>query len=219
MLRSFLALVLLLGSTSVAHKQIEVAVIDTGIRTDVQGLCESGHVDLTGEGLYDYNGHGTNVSGLIHRNAKDVDYCQVIIKYFKNDKENIERTIVALRYAMELGVDVINYSSQGGVSSFEEYSMIKQVLDSGIKIVAPSGNFEVNLDNECVIYPACYDPRIFTVGRLENLPGVNIPAGYGRRLVSLENGTNQTVYGITMSGTSQATAIFTGKLIKKMGSK
>jgi hypothetical protein len=57
-------------------KPIVVAVIDTGKAVDPKlKYCKYGHKDITGTGLEDNNGHGTNVASLIAREAKGANYC------------------------------------------------------------------------------------------------------------------------------------------------
>ena len=72
-----------------------------------------------------------------------------------------------------------------------------------------------NLDKKCNIYPACYDKRIIMVSRSE----IGKKCGYGKRVTILENGTDIKGFGIAMSGTSQATAVVTGKIIKDRAKK
>lgn len=217
-------LIIFFSSPSFA-KMIRIAVIDTGILPQVKvPLCPTGHKDFTGEGLVDTNGHGTNISGLIDQYARPVEYCQIIIKYYTESLKgmkktgkypNLQNTILAFDYATQLGVDYINYSSSGIGFDEEESIAIKRALDKGIKVVVPSGNARENLDEKCNTYPACYDKRLIVVGR--NDPEVldTKQVGVGRIVDVLENGYKKSAFGIELSGTSQATAITTGKLVLK----
>ena len=199
---------------SLHAKPIIVAVIDTGIISGVEGLCKQGHKYFTGYGLKDVNGHGTNVSGLIHQEAWGSEYCQVIMKYFhqnRKDYDPILATIKAIQYAINLKVDVINYSSSDGLGSAFESNMFKKALDAGIKIMVPSGNHREYLGSMCTVFPACYDNRLTVIGRTDNNT-----SGYGPMVDFYENCTNREAYGFIMSGTSQATAAHTGKVIKEL---
>lgn len=190
----------------------------------------------------DTNGHGTHISGLIDQYAKnfiffkdgnlpkDIDsktanYCQIIIKYYEDDasgEENLANTIKSLRWAIDQKVDIINYSGGGILRSTEEEKLVKEALDKGIKFVAAAGNEGVNIDF-FHFYPAMYDKRIIVVGALvktqsqDRLPASN----FGKSVNDWELGSNiisrmiNGQYG-HMSGTSQATAIKSGKLVREM---
>lgn len=204
------------------HKMKTVAVIDTGIRREVldggydNGICKFGHKDLTGNGLNDTNGHGTNVSGLIQRNAGGSNYCQVIIKYYdeNHDRSNIDRFIAAIRYAIDLKVDYINISGGGPYAYQEEKEAINKALEKGIKIISAAGNNHSDLDVN-PYYPAYYSGKVYVVGNGVDEEHKAPTSNYGHRVNLWRDGQNQTAYGITNTGTSQATAIFTGELIKQ----
>jgi hypothetical protein len=193
----------------VASALIKIAVIDTGIGLQLPPLCGP-VVDLTGTGIADTNGHGTNISGIIHSHAKDTSYCQYIIKYTNtgHDNEAIENTIKAFELAIKLKVDMINYSSSGGKYDPREHLIIRKALDNGIRIFVPSGNWGETLTRvSCEVYPACYDERLFVVGAKGNsygsgelVDGWEVPEGTG--------------FNVKLRGTSQATGTFSGKLIK-----
>ena len=105
----------------------------------------------------------------------------------------------------------MNISAGGPISDFNERAIIYTMLDNGITIVAAAGNTKINLDKNCNYFPACYDERIHVIGTSNRYY-----SNYGKIVDVYLNGTEQTAYGITLSGTSQAAAIYTGKLIKKM---
>lgn len=207
---------LLWGIDSAAKDILKVAVIDTGLKMLYRPsahLCKMGHKDLTGEGIHDYKGHGTNITGLIVNNADSDKYCIVIIKaYAKGKGFDITR---ALQYAYDIGVDIINLSGGGEGFRSDENQIVKKLLDRGTVLIFASGNNRTNLDKNCNYYPACYDPRIFVIGS-STTPSSN----YGKKTVDVEyDGQDQTAFGETFSGSSQATAIFTGKLVNDITHK
>jgi subtilisin family serine protease len=226
-------------------KPIVVAVIDTGIDQAMMSnnsLCDSGHKDFTSTGLNDRHGHGTHISGLIDQYAKgyifswgkdnwhidkiNVDYCQIIIKYYDpkaQNSDNMRNTIEAFRWAIAQHVDIINYSGGGEVPSTTEKAVILEALNKGIKIVAAAGNEKSDIDKKSShYYPAYYDKRIYIVGNLvEDGKHIAKSSNYGKSVNSWEIGTNviSKIPGHavgTMTGTSQATAIKTGKLVHEM---
>jgi len=211
-----MALILAIVPMKTEGKQTIVAVVDTGVSLDinVESLCDFGHFDFTSTGFNDKIGHGTNVSGLIHRYAGNTNYCQIILKYFDPDSrfDNIDSTVVAFEEAVRLGVHIINYSSYGISPHPAEKKVIKKALDRGIIVVVAAGNDNNNLDEACNAYPACYDKRIVVAGNGAKDKRYN-GSNYGKIVDYWEDGKDKKVYGKKYSGTSQATAIVTGKII------
>jgi major intracellular serine protease len=203
-----------------------------------------GHKDFTGTSLNDTMGHGTHISGLIDQYAKhiflseetdiaallskEVEYCQVILKIYDIKPKNtniLKNELDALRYAISIKVDVINISGGGTDSSPEEIALTKKALDLGIKIVAAAGNnhSDITLPNNHY-YPACNDPRILVVGNIDS-DNKRVPSSnYGDTVTSWEIGINvlsltDATHLAMMTGSSQACAIKSGKLVHEMLSK
>lgn len=213
-------------------KIITVAVIDTGVDFREANLCKFGHKSFVDRNpLTDTNGHGTHVAGLINQYADGDDYCIVSLKYYadsNNGQQNLDAEIRAIRYAINIKVDFINISGGGPERNPTEQTLIALALAKKITVVVAAGNDGVNLDEECNYFPACYDSRIITVGNLQlsrdwnSLKnGVVAPSSnYGNYVKRWEVGTNvnSTLPGGktgSMSGTSQAAAIATGKLVRQ----
>jgi subtilisin family serine protease len=224
-------------------KQIVIAVIDTGLDSELMSknfVCKSGHKDFTGGGLVDTHGHGTHISGIIDQYAKDYiftkgkypsdidklyeNYCQIIIKFYDPNvrtSNNLKNTIKAFRWAIDHKVDIINYSGGGPEFSKEEKKVVVEALDKGIKVVAAAGNERSDIDVH-KFYPAMYDKRIYIVGNIVGKSReIAASSNYGESVNSWEEGTlvlsrvpvNKYNY---MSGTSQATAVKSGKLVREM---
>lgn len=195
-------------------------------------LCKFGHKDFTnGERLFEHDtknavpvdnhGHGTHIAGIIdsYGQKANVNYCLVIIKYYvpnAYDVDNLTRTILAVDYAKNIKADYINYSGGGALKSDEEIRAVKEYLDQGGKFLAAAGNEGSNLDWRH-FYPAQDDSRVISVGAVDD-KGVRLPmSNYGEDVKRTELGLNVKVCDgtkcMTMSGTSQATAIATGKLL------
>lgn len=216
----------------IANGPMIVAVIDTGMTVSSKNkakLCKTGHKDFTSlrRTVFTYDtedpvptdehGHGTNIAGIITRLAGDTDYCLVILKYWNpiNSKENVlEAEIKAIKYANEIGAKIINISGGGTEFSSTEQDVVKEFLDSKGILVAAAGNEGKDLNKE-PFYPALSDTRVIAVGSKcgnDRAPSSN----YGNLVTAWENGCNVFGFGISLSGTSQAAAVHTGKLIKKM---
>jgi len=212
---------------------IKIALIDTGFDMkyrDQVKLCDSSlHRDFTNTGLHDTNGHGTHIAGLIAKYAK-VDYCLIILKYYVKNIRTLPKSILAIDWAKLKGADIINYSG-GGVepSEIEKYSVIS-ALDAGIVFIAAAGNGEriggknkgYKLTNK-TYYPAMYDSRIVVVANVKpsgkRYPGSNYGGPTDLSVIGIdiesilldENGEL-----VKMTGTSQSTAIVTGRLVQEV---
>lgn len=215
------------------NKTAIVAVIDTGLLnsffTKKAKLCKFGHKDFTNTTEtflpknittpvpLDHHGHGTNVAGLIQEYAGKTDYCMVILKYYDprdRNQNNLANSIRAIEYANDIGANYINYSGGGSFDSDSEKNAIEKFLDNGGIFVAAAGNERSDIQKN-PYYPAMYDTRIISVGSIENDGTVSDFSNYGKRISRWEHGRNTVGFGMLMSGTSQATAIATGKMINK----
>ncbi|MCK5074371.1 MAG: S8 family serine peptidase [Bacteriovoracaceae bacterium] len=217
-------------------KEIVVAVIDTGIDPNHNFLAKNiflhnGKISQNRFGLdfsknsknkfrpIDTHGHGTHVSGIIKSVYPDVKL--LVLKYFNPEasgKDNLNSTIEALRYAVNAGVDIINYSGGGPEPALEELRILKIAEKKGILIVAASGNEESNIDIKSnAYYPASYGlSNIVTVSAYDENLNILAASNYGKHSVdifapgyriksSLPN--NRSGY---RTGTSQATAFVSG---------
>ena len=225
---------------SYPKKIVRIGIIDTGFGYKDQGheaqLCHFGHKDFTKDQVYsssydsitpvpvDRTGHGTNIAGIIDSYNKNTNYCFVIIKYFTPDQTNVENvaaSLKALKYAANLGLEVINYSGGGPVPDYFENKAVKEILDNNHILVAAAGNDGYSLDTSgapdtVTQYPAMYDTRIVVVGNRTEQGYRDKTSNYGDKVNRWDVGENVTAFGITMSGTSQATAVATGKIVAEM---
>lgn len=243
-----LILILLAGCTNTKAEcksnkpPIKIAVIDSGFGYEGKGrgakLCKFGHKDFSIDRQFtndfytetpvplDVHGHGTNVTGLIDEYARrgNVNYCIVVLKYYSENQSEIQNTLYssdAISYATNLKVDYINYSGGGPKVGMQEKLAVMKFLNEGGKFVAAAGNEGEDLDNPETdgYYPAMADPRITVVGN-KNLFGVRYPSSnWGKMVNRWEVGEKVEVYGITMTGTSQATAVATGKIVSESDNK
>lgn len=220
---------------------IRIAVIDSGFGYQDKGheanLCRFGHKDFSNENKFsttfvtkapvpiDIIGHGTNVVGIIDGYAKEahVNYCLVIVKYYspaQTGKQNLLSSIRAINYAANIHADYINYSGGGPEEDRVEKAAVKRFLDHSGKIIAAAGNENQSLENpENAYFPALYDKRIIVVGNNTKDGVRSKTSNYGALVTRWEIGENVEAYGITMTGTSQATAVATGKILSESDNK
>ena len=217
----YVVLGLLIANSVNAAGPIRVAVIDTGLASSAHvRICANGHKDLIDPtGKTPVEAHGTNISGLIEQNAAGANYCQIIIRWYKTGmtgEQSKMNLALGVKLAIEAKADVINISG-GGVDPNElEHTYIKKALDKGIKIVVAAGNESHNLDASCNYYPACYDKRIIVIGNVNQDGSRHWSTNYGKIVTHYVIGVNRCAEGICMTGTSQATAIVTGRMVRDM---
>lgn len=210
-----------------------VAVIDTGLghssMTKNAKLCKYGHKNFTSEketfiseGVIDPVpidswGHGTNVAGLIQNYADRSNFCMVILKVFSTRESNdnsADNIVKAIKYATNINANYINFSGGGVEINEEEKSAVKEFLDSGGTFVAAAGNERKDLDEQ-PYYPAMDDERVISVGSIEEDGSVSKYSNFGKKVKRWEYGTKRIGFGFSYTGTSQAAATVTGKIINE----
>lgn len=206
----FAAIIFAMQSAKAAP--VVVAVIDTGMDANsTVPLCKNGYLDFAQTGANQDQSplkHGTNVAGLITKNAGKGDYCLVIINVYKGTKLDLLAYYAALQYLIKLKPAILNLSLSGFGELTPEKERIKQLLDAGTVIVAASGNDNTELTmSNCTIFPACADRRIFVIG------ATDLPSSNKGEVVDTTGPAEGTALGITLTGSSQAAAAFTGQAI------
>lgn len=217
---------------------IKVAVVDSGLDlSDYRfrdKLCKTGHISFTGS-LDDSRGHGTHVAGIIMKNAPSSGYCLMIIKYYdpsNSGRVNLNNLVKSMKYAVDHGANIINFSGGGPDYDKDERQIIAS--SPGVTFVVAAGNEGKNISKNAVnsYYPASYAlPNMIIVGSLMH-DGITRAdtSNYGNIVTEWEVGHNvkSTLPSGTcwksylhdcqgyMSGTSQATATATGKLITRL---
>jgi len=211
----------LITSIACASKTIKLMIIDTGISLSHPEI--DSHVKNSDSISYiDTHGHGTHVAGIVLKGTcKEVEL--ISCKYiFENSPEydKINKSINCFKEALKQKVQIINYSSVGNIYYLEEYKVLKQLERAGIIIVTAAGNDnkDISMDSNPV-YPAKYNLKnIIVVGNLNDDETKAPSSNYGLKGMVWEKGMNQfstLPYGQwgKMSGTSQATAKHTNKIL------
>lgn len=204
----------------------EILVIDTGIPNDEtyhRSLCDGPHYDITGYGTTDNLGHGTNIIGIISKNLDTSKYCIRSLKWFHTIQTSKNSRELVRRYAAimdTLSPAFINMSLAGYTYEIQEFRAIQRQTLKGTTVIVSAGNDAKNLDISCDIFPGCYrinSPKFRVVTSRESYPPFFLHSfsNFGKVVTDYEDGVNVCGYGLCMSGTSQATAILTRKLINK----
>lgn len=235
---------------SQGSEKIVVAVIDTGIDAAHPDLKNNlwknpnSQKDEYGWNFvdnrpnpYDEHGHGTHVAGIIggllnkqHGTSGVAQKVSIMpVKYFSKSSDgstNLRNTVKAIKFAIDSGAKIINYSGGGPEFSQEEKEAIIEAERKGILFVAAAGNDSKNIDVPVVknstfptytYYPAAYGlSNIITVTATDIDNKILPSSNYGKLKVDVAApGENilSTVPGgryDVMTGTSQATAFVTG---------
>jgi thermitase len=164
----------------------------------------------------DQNGHGTHIAGIISTIAPKARL--MILKYYdpQNQKNNLAMTIKAIRYAIKMKADVINFSGGGFGKSRQEEQALADAERAGILVVAAAGNEGLNSDFKGY-YPADYDlANIISVASLNKNLNLLPSSNYGKKTVDLAAPGGEIISSLPgnlegeMTGTSQATAFVSG---------
>jgi subtilisin family serine protease len=167
--------------------------------------------------LKDTHGHGTHIAGIIRSTAPDAHL--MILKYYQPHAQGpalLHATASAIRYAVTMGAQIINYSGGGQGRNPEEEAAIRWAEQHGVLVVAAAGNEQSNSD----VFP--FFPADYGTSNLLSVTAVN---SHNELLPTSNYGTNSVdiaapglnifstlpggAYG-RMTGTSQATAFVSG---------
>lgn len=228
----FIGIVLFAIFLDICEAKIPIAVVDTGIRVtkSIQPYLCKESVDLTGYGIYDVHGHGTNVAHILARYVSPKTHCLYIIKWYHNAAaEQLTTTslkgifkqglmaVRAMQAIKESRARYVNMSLAGTLSHWKERMLMRDLLRDGVIFAVAAGNDGLDLSVQCDSFPACYGfpyPNFYVVGGSHH-KRINYGFNHGGPVDIYEQSIDVRAGGITLSGTSQATPIFLGKYIRK----
>ena len=200
-------------------RDISVLVIDTGVDTSHEEI--KSHIpkseDLNSFNYKDTNSHGTHIAGLILKNT-----CYRVKLYsckyhFEFGEPKIQNANDCFDKALVLKPDYVNFSSGGKGYDIYEKIVIEKILKNGTKVVVSAGN---DGENNPLYYPPAYGLKnLIIVGNLDEDRKRHKTSNYGFSNMVWEIGTK--VFSTLpngnfgqMTGTSQATAIRTNRLLR-----
>lgn len=201
-----------------------------GIDDDGNGFIDDVHgwnFVSNNSDLKDNHGHGTHIAGIIGAsggNNKGIigiapKVSMMILKYYDpkvQDTNNLKNTIEALKYAVKMNANIINYSGGGTSYSQAERDVIEQARKKGILVVAAAGNEKSNSDFY-KYYPADYGlSNIISVTAFDPDTKILSSSNWGTQTVDVAAPGEKILstfpdgnYGY-LTGTSQATAFVSG---------
>ena len=201
--------IILLLTVQAKAKEVRIAVLDSGLTsTPGVNLCQP-IIDLTNTTPdSEIHHHGDNVTHIIADGL--TNYCIIEIKIWSMSSKISENLLSKAIYeSIRLNADIINISGGGDGVDAKEEAAIRYAEFRHVIVVSAAGNDGENLTNNCYYYPACY-PSVVAIGNL------HVSGNYGAGVDYYMRGVNVTAGGVTLTGTSQAAAMFTHKLAKKM---
>lgn len=216
-------LFLLLSLSVFAETRQKIVVIDTGVwafQSLEPYMCDNSRLGV-GPSWIDKHGHGSNVIGLIGSKIDSKKTCIVSIKLDISQSTNPEVEILkAAQMAEKLNPVAVNISMAGTLHYDSEQEVIIRMINKGIKVIVAAGNEDINLDKQCVIYPACYLRDIKLTKTFVNTSNFLVVGAKDTGSSNVGSVVTVTAVGAkqgipVMTGTSQATANFTGKLFSK----
>lgn len=189
----------------------KIAIIDTGydallVHGPKLKLCKYGHFNFANgkNEIGNVSPHGTYVASIIAKELENVDYCAVIYNVVMSYGLEIptENVISAFYKASYEDVNAINASYDGNIRSVAERESVRDAAKRVSRIFVAAGNNNLNLDIDCLAFPACFDvPNMFPVGAMKADGSARLSSSnYGSRIKLWFNG----VYSDTHKGTSFA---------------
>ncbi|ODS40290.1 MAG: hypothetical protein A7315_09010 [Candidatus Altiarchaeales archaeon WOR_SM1_79] len=177
---------------NITGKEIDVAIIDTGIHDEHPDLTIEGEVDYTGEGTDDLHGHGTHVAGTVASTnstyrgvAYDADLfnVKVLNQHGYGHSSNV---IMGIEWAVNNSAEVISMSLGAQINPCDGTDAMSQAVDNavtrGVVVVVAAGN--AGPGNGTITSPGCSRKGI-TVGAVDDNDNVAAfssrgPTGDGR---------------------------------------
>lgn len=210
-----------------------------GIDDDGNGYiddCHGWNFVSNNNDLTDNHGHGTHIAGIIGAeagNGRGISGVSPLVsimavKYFDPkvpNTDNLKNTVSGIKYCIDNGANIINYSGGGTEFSQEEHDAVAEAARHNILFVAAAGNERSNSDQHRY-YPADYGLKnIISVTAIDPATQVLSSSNFGIETVDLAApGQNilstlpGNAYGF-MTGTSQATAFVSAAAVLVMAQK
>lgn len=169
----------------ITGKNIDVAIIDTGIHDEHSSLTVEKEVDYTGEGTDDLHGHGTHVAGIVA--STDSAYRGVAydanlfnVKVLNKDGSGYGSDVIkGIEWSVDNGAEIISMSLGAEIDPCDGTDAISQAVDKavskGIVVVVAAGNSGPNVGT--ITSPGCSKKGI-TVGAVDD--NDNVPSWSSR---------------------------------------
>jgi len=169
-------------------------------------------------------GHGTHIAGLIV-DSSDKKALIMSLRYYDTKQSgdvNMKYSVLAIRYAIKMGAQIINYSGGGPHPDSDERSALLEASKKNILVVAAAGNDSRRL-GQSGFYPATYGfSNILSVASTNAMGNLSRHSNFDPLKILLSAPGEKVLSSLPghqlgrMSGTSQATAFVTGYAVRLM---
>ncbi len=209
-------------SVGVTGRNVDVAVIDTGIHDEHPDLAVEKEIDYTGEGTDDMHGHGTHVAGIIA--SRDSIYMGIAhgsnlfnVKVLNKDGSGYGSDVIkGIEWAVDNGAEIISMSLGARVDPCDGTDALSQAVDKAVSrgVVAISAAGNSGPDPGTITSPGCSKNGI-AIGAVDdndNVPSWSSrgPTGDGRAkpdivapgagiISTWKDGTFRSLSGTSMS--------------------
>jgi len=169
----------------ITGKDIDVAILDTGIHDEHTALTVEKEVDYTGEGTDDLHGHGTHVAGIVASSdstyrgvAYDSDLFNV--KVLNKDGSGYGSDVIkGIEWSVDNGAEIISMSLGAEIDPCDGTDAISQAVDKavskGVIAIVAAGNSGPG--SGTITSPGCSKKGI-TVGSVDD--NDNVPSWSSR---------------------------------------
>ena len=169
----------------ITGKNIDVAILDTGIHDEHPALTIEKEIDYTGEGTDDLHGHGTHVAGIIastDSTYKGVAYDSDLfnVKVLNQQGSGFASDVIkGIEWAVDNGAEIISMSLGAKIDSCDGTDSLSRAVDKavnkGVVVVVAAGNFGPG--SGTITSPGCSKKGI-TVGAVDD--NDNVPSWSSR---------------------------------------
>ncbi len=137
-----------------SSSSVTVAVVDSGTSNHsfLRSKILSGgkdFVDDDDDPTNDGNGHGTHVSGIIADCTQKLNVMLLPVRVLDDNGESTSAMVSAgIRYAVDHGADIINYSITGAHSQTKDNAIL-YAIGKGVTVVCAAGNQKSDIMSYC----------------------------------------------------------------------
>jgi subtilisin family serine protease len=183
--------------------------------------------------IRDQMGHGTHIAGIIVSKSAMVTGGRapvqlMILKFFDTGATGdkvMHATAEAIDYATKMGASMINYSAGGRTSSIKEFEALVRARTAKVLVITAAGNEHSDID-KTAFYPASYNlTNIIAVAATDEEGRLLPSSNYGKVSVQARAMGKDIWSSLPdekmgkMTGTSQATAMMTAKILLERAKK
>jgi serine protease AprX len=164
---------------NITGKDVDVAILDTGIHDEHPALTVIKEIDFTGEGTDDLHGHGTHVAGIVA--STDLTYTGVSfdanlmnVKVLNQHGYGYASDVIAgIEWSIDNNAEILSLSLGARVDRCDGTDILSRAVDKAVSmgtvVVVAAGNF--GPERGTIASPGCCR-KCITVGAVDKLDRV-----------------------------------------------